>query len=47
MPKGPSLDTYLNDLPSLRRFVVRDEDVEDILQETYVRVSGKDRMPQY
>ncbi len=46
MPKGPFLATYLNKLPSLRRFVarfvVRDEDVDDILQETYFRVSDKD-----
>jgi len=46
MPQGPFLTTYLNKLPSLRRFVarfvVRDEDVDDILQETYVRVSDKD-----
>ena len=38
--------TYLKQLPSLRRFVaryvMRSEDVEDILQETYVRTANKD-----
>lgn len=39
-------DTYIGQLPSLRRFIarfmIRAEDVEDVLQETYVRVVKSD-----
>ncbi len=39
-------DTYIGQMPSLRRFIarflIRKEDVEDVLQETYVRVVKSD-----
>ncbi|MBV1900252.1 MAG: RNA polymerase sigma factor [Kordiimonadaceae bacterium] len=46
MSDGSFHSTYINILPSLRRFisriVVRPHDVDDVLQETFVRVSDKD-----